>query len=153
MDEHLKPPDTPKGSTIPADPSGFKHVDQWVAPWIKKHAQLEKGLWLNNCWRGLHGPIEVLSRQAMQIYNNDWLKCEVVAQQKPQEDVYLQECMQTLGIWKSDLKFLLAEDHCDNPDFYKCDDSQFVAFHPFKVRRRREERVVLGPGGNWRFWG
>lgn len=104
-------------------------------PWIQNHAQEGNGLWLNNCWRGLHGPIEVLSRQAMQIYNNRWLQCEAVAEAKPQEDVYLQECMQTLGIWKSDMKHLLAEDHCDHHDFWKC-EGNFVAYHPFKEEKK-----------------
>ena len=32
-----------------------------------------------------HGPIEVMSKQAMQVYNDRWMQCQIVAQQKPQE--------------------------------------------------------------------
>ena len=100
-------------------------------PWIREHAQKGTGLWLNNCWRGLHGPIEVLSHLAMKTYKSREQQCDQVAQQKPQEDVYLQECLNTVGIWKADLKYLLAEDHCDHPDYWKC-EGNFVAYHPFK---------------------
>eukprot|EP00913_Durusdinium_trenchii_P012470 g11706.t1 len=59
--------------------------------WIQDHAQTGTGLWLNNCWRGLHGPIEVLSKRAMQIYSDRWTQCHGTKMAYPQEDVYLME--------------------------------------------------------------
>ncbi|CAK9102619.1 Copia protein [Durusdinium trenchii] len=102
--------------------------------WIQDHAQTGTGLWLNNCWRGLHGPIEVLSKRAMQIYSDRWTQCHGTKMAYPQEDVYLMECLQHLGIWKADVKHLLAEDHCDHHDYYKC-EGNFVAYHPFKEEK------------------
>ncbi|CAJ1376310.1 unnamed protein product [Effrenium voratum] len=102
-------------------------------PFIRQHAQTGTGLWLNNCVHGLHGPIEVLSRQAMQIYISRWNDCQNVANHVPQEDVYLRKCMDHLGVWKSDNYILLAEDHCDHSDYYKC-EGNFVAYHPFKAK-------------------
>ena len=36
--------------------------------------------------------------------------CFLFSLLKATQDVYLQECLNTVGIWKADLKYLLAED-------------------------------------------
>mmetsp|Transcript_11366 Transcript_11366/g.21465 ORF Transcript_11366/g.21465 Transcript_11366/m.21465 type:complete len:472 (-) Transcript_11366:86-1501(-) len=100
-------------------------------PWVKGHAQTATGLWLNNCWRGLHGPIEVVSRRAMEVWDERWPQCDAVAYKHPQEDVYLRVCMETIGVWRHDAWSLLAEDHCDRPDYQLC-AGNWIAYHPFK---------------------
>lgn len=99
--------------------------------WIRSHAQIGNGVWLNNCWRGLHGPIEVLSMRAMQVYHQHWAECASVAATRPQEDVYLGSCMHHLRVHRHDAWSLLAEDHCDQPKYKEC-SGNWISYHPFK---------------------
>jgi len=99
----------------------------------------ETGLWLNNCYLGLHGPIEVLSKKALQTYNSNKKKCQSGKVSKiGQEDYFLRECFKKIGIEKVDAFNLLLEsdfacgEHASAPnDKPPCFDSK-VAFHPFK---------------------
>jgi hypothetical protein len=100
-------------------------------------SQSHKGIFLNNCKLGLHGPLEVISRRAMEVFAASWdsVQCGYA----PQEDVYLQECMQNLGVKQIDeFDRLLAEKECErdgwyqDPDWRKCEGSK-AAFHPFKT--------------------
>lgn len=91
------------------------------------------GLFLNNCQLGLHGPIEVTSRRALEIYRDHHYACP----RPPQEDTYVQECFQHIGVSKRDVWDLLAERDCrrdgfvKDPEWHKC-ASRHAAFHPFK---------------------
>jgi len=85
------------------------------------------GTFLNNCGFGLHGPLEVLSRRALEVYAEGVDDCP----QPPQEDVYLQQCLIHLGVVQVNHFNLLAEAHCAFEDWEKC-DSDHVSFHPFK---------------------
>lgn len=89
--------------------------------------QVGRGLFLNNCGYGLHGPLEVVSRRALEVYSDGSASCP----EPPQEDVYLQKCLVHLGVQQVDRFSLLAEDHCDSKDWMQCTGQQ-VAFHPFK---------------------
>lgn len=86
-----------------------------------------KGLFLNNCRFGLHGPLEVVSRRALETYGMEQGKCE----RPPQEDVYLQHCMLTIGVTQMNQWNLLAEAACRSPEWQSC-HSAHAAFHPFK---------------------
>lgn len=94
---------------------------------LRSSVESGKGLFLNNCRFGLHGPLEVLSRRALEEYGEGWHKCR----QPPQEDVYLQHCMLTLGVMQMNQFNLLAEAACRSPDWQDCHSPQ-AAFHPFK---------------------
>jgi len=90
-------------------------------------AQDGRGIFLNNCGFGLHGPIEVVSRKALLTYEEGYKDCP----SPPQEDVYLQACMNHLGVKQVNQFTLLSEDHCRTPNWQKC-ESEHVSFHPFK---------------------
>jgi len=87
-----------------------------------------KGVFMRNCVFGLHGPLEVISKKAMEVYRQGWKGCN----KPPQEDVYLQSCLLGLGSKQVDSFELLAEDHCQSKEWQKC-RSGHVAFHPFKT--------------------
>lgn len=100
-------------------------VDEYRVP---RHAAF-----LNNCQLGLHGPVEVVSRMALEVFYVRHQECGYV----PTEDTYLSSCMQHIGVEKVDRWDLLAEKECyrngfvKDPQWYLCNDGH-VAFHPFK---------------------
>jgi len=115
--------------TVKADPDAvFMPMRLRALVGSEDRAQEGNGMILNNCKFGLHGPLEVVSRRALEVYAEGSDRCK----HPPQEDVYLQACMQTLGVREVDQFKLLAEDHCKSKDWDKC-QSRHVAFHPFKT--------------------
>merc|ERR1712060_538176 len=90
-------------------------------------AQDYNGIFLNNCGFGLHGPIEVVSRRALETYGDGFHHCD----QPPQEDVFLQACMNKLGVTQVNQFSLLSEEACRTPNWQACQSSH-VSFHPFK---------------------
>merc|ERR1712151_1000458 len=92
------------------------------------------GIFLNNCKLGLHGPIEVVSRKALEVYAAHRNACE----EPPQEDVYLMACLLKNGARQLDMFNVLAEKDCwrdgwhQDPDWRSC-TSDRAAFHPFKT--------------------
>ncbi|CAK0794828.1 unnamed protein product [Prorocentrum cordatum] len=61
-------------------------------------AQENKGQFLNGCFIGLHGPLEVLSRRALEVYGEGNEECG----QPVEEDVYIRGCLQFLGVFQQD---------------------------------------------------
>lgn len=99
-------------------------------------AQAGTGVFLKNCKLGLHGPLEVLSRQAVEAYSRGHRDhCEA----PPQEDVYIHDCLLKLGVQEVERYDLLAEEECHRGDFvasprwWACDELEKSAFHPFKT--------------------
>mmetsp|Transcript_55458 Transcript_55458/g.161973 ORF Transcript_55458/g.161973 Transcript_55458/m.161973 type:complete len:655 (+) Transcript_55458:215-2179(+) len=93
----------------------------------------ERNLWLNNCYLGNHGPIEVFSRQAFEVYSHRKRECSLLWRNSPQEDVWLRRCLGLLGSTKVDAYNVLYEGAwaCTEPPRLGCATYQ-VAFHPFK---------------------
>jgi len=94
---------------------------------------------LNNCYLGMHGPIEVLSKQAVASYRLGKEQCRNGAPYvHKQEDFYFRKCWQLLGVAKIDVFNILMESN------YACNErpttrdgrhpcfSRQVSFHPFK---------------------
>jgi hypothetical protein len=99
-----------------------------------------QGAYLNNCWRGMHGPIEVLSTSAVSTYVDGYPNCAEHFRQACSgdclwgEDMFMDQCLwHVLKVKRDDAFSLLVEDHCDPPvGWQSCEDQQFVAYHPFK---------------------
>jgi len=87
-------------------------------------------MYLNNCKFGLHGPIEVVSREGVATYIANLHSCEDIRKQPFGEDKYLRRCLERLGVRRVDQFSLLSELNCGQhpPD---CTAAS-VAFHPFK---------------------
>lgn len=92
-------------------------------------ANESKGAWLRNCFMGLHGPIEVMSKNAMDVFNGTWHWCP---QNFPEEDVFLEKCMWASGIHQVNAYNMLQEPHCKGWDYQACRGRDAVVFHPFK---------------------
>jgi len=87
-------------------------------------------MYLNNCRFGLHGPIEVLSREAVATYISGADRCEAIQEKPFGEDEYLRRCLDKLGVRRVDEFSLLNEQACGVLPVI-C-TSAHVAFHPFK---------------------
>jgi len=99
----------------------------------------ETGFWLNNCYLGLHGPIEVLSTRALRTYNASQASCRRGDVAKiGQEDYFIRECFKMIGIQQVDAYNLLLEsdfacgEHASGPGPKPPCFAPQVAFHPFK---------------------
>jgi len=97
-------------------------------------AQADNGQFLNACFIGLHGPLEVLSRKALEVYAEGYSSCD----QPVEEDVYIRSCLAHLNVAQKDQFDILDEKDCardgnvQSPDWQQC-LSGHAAFHPFKT--------------------
>jgi len=110
---------------------------------LPHHAEEGRGVYLNNCQRGMHGPIEVFSRNAVEALKDNWQACQDHFTQlcggdcKWGEDMFIDQCLQkVVGARRDNEWSLLVEDHCmaDGQSWAgtgMCDGTH-VAFHPFK---------------------
>merc|ERR1719464_1407792 len=99
------------------------------------------GAYLNNCKMGMHGPIEVYSRKAVQTWTAGIDRCVAHFNKlcsgdcKWGEDLFIDQCLwKVLHVRRENAPSLLREDHCDPPPGWKTCRNQpsVVAFHPFK---------------------
>merc|ERR1712039_370212 len=63
-----------------------------------KEGLSQAAMYLINCRFGLHGPIEVLSREAVVTVMENREKCEEIRAKPYGEDKYLDKCLQVLGV-------------------------------------------------------
>jgi len=102
---------------------------------------LDGGVYLNNCKYGLHGPLEVFSRRAVQAWALGSAECVRHFTRVCSgdcfwgEDLFVDQCLwKVLKIQRTDEFKQLMEDHCDAPDDWRqCKYPDYVAFHPFKT--------------------
>jgi len=102
--------------------------------------ETEKGVYLNNCKFGMHGPIEVFSRNAVitwstghkQCVDHFWQLCHGDCLWG--EDLFIDQCLyKVLDARRENDYRILFEDHCDPPpNWQTCDDLTAISFHPFK---------------------
>lgn len=105
------------------------------------HPEGPRGVYLNNCERGMHGPIEVFSRNAVNSFAYgkahciDHFNALCSGSCGWGEDMFIDQCMdKVLQVTRQFEPRLLVEDHCDPPpDWQSCHDAQIVAYHPFKT--------------------
>jgi len=129
-------------------------------PILRQYSKVDShektGMYLNNCRFGLHGPIEVISRNAVQALVDGWRHCRNyfhMACSGPcwwSEDLFIDQCLsQVLYVKRESSDQLLSEDKCDPPkDWRSCEDTSTAAFHPFKDEGQYAECVENAePGG------
>jgi hypothetical protein len=100
--------------------------------------------WVNNCHHGMHGPLEVLSREAMTRLAQDYMAAPDKSTphscytslpfEEWGEDMFLDQCLKTVYKLPGDLdERLICEADCNCDDYFWCqNDAARVAFHPFK---------------------
>eukprot|EP00415_Alexandrium_ostenfeldii_P000811 UN0811 len=100
----------------------------------------EDGVYLNNCKFGMHGPLEVFSRNAIWSWGYGAKSCFIHFYNLCSgpclwgEDLFVDQCLsRKLHLDRRNVYELLTEDHCDPPDGWEdCKDEKSVAFHPYK---------------------
>jgi len=116
------------------------------------------GIYFNNCEEGLHGPIEVFSKNAFISVGRAAQRCKAAYDQQEcsdnctgvweqtkycngpciqwwGEDIWVDQCLTDFTNAKRVMvKTLLQEDHCKPQlaNWRSCTDPHTVAFHPFK---------------------
>jgi len=126
------------GWTVKVDPDSVFHPERLRS--VFKYGSIKDKVYFNNCKFGLHGPIEVFSRNAVQAWG--WGKDQCDAHFRKLcagdcfwgEDMFIDQCLSRVLKVRRELKdSLLVEDHCDAPEGWAdCSDQKFVAYHPFK---------------------
>jgi hypothetical protein len=98
-----------------------------------------EGAYLNNCKYGLHGPLEVFSREAVKRWASGSANCVTYFNKICHgpcawgEDMFIDQCLsRVIKIPRLNDWNLLSEDHCDSTDWEQCQNGG-VAFHPFKT--------------------
>mmetsp|Transcript_51348 Transcript_51348/g.164430 ORF Transcript_51348/g.164430 Transcript_51348/m.164430 type:complete len:510 (+) Transcript_51348:66-1595(+) len=107
---------------------------------LQAHKEGPRGAYLSNCRMGMHGPLEVLSRNAVTIWYHGIQRCVQHFTKLCSgpclwgEDMFIDQCLQkVLNASREDEYQVMLEDHCDPPqDWGSCKNSTVAAFHPFK---------------------
>jgi hypothetical protein len=128
--------------TVKVDPDAVFFPERLRALLVN-HKETPKGVYLNNCKLGMHGPLEVFSRNAVNAWASGRWACvnhfkQVCAGNcKWGEDMFIDQCM--MRVLKLQREFepeLLVEDHCKPPPGWAdCKDARMVSFHPFKKQK------------------
>ena len=105
---------------------------------IAFHHDEPGGVYFNNCKFGLHGPIEVFSQKAVDVWRKGRQRCVDHFEKLCSgpclwgEDMFIDQCLQkVLKVKRVNDWNLISEAHCDSPDWPECRNGR-VAFHPFK---------------------
>jgi len=130
--------------TVKADPD-TAFFPQRLRVVIAFHSVPVGGMYLNNCEYGLHGPLEVFSREAIARWHAGEDECKRHFDKLCKgpclwgEDMFIDQCLQkVLKVPRVDDWNLLSEPHCSAKDWDKC-ESQHVSFHPFKTKAKYAE--------------
>lgn len=134
--------------TVKADPDAVFFPER-LKTVLMQHPVAEGGVYLVNCPRGLHGPVEVLSREAVEKLFYGWEQCKEHFLQLCNgdcqwgEDMFADQCLNTvLNVRCEHDDRILIEDACDPPaGWLDCPPSLggVVSLHPFKTPERYEE--------------
>lgn len=128
--------------TVKSDPDAVFFADR-LRSLLPHHPEEGKGVYLNNCKFGMHGPVEVFSRNAVGRLVQNWGQCQDHFQKKCGgdcqwgEDMFIDQCLKEVVLARRDDEWvLLAEDHClangqTQWSANDCDGTK-AAFHPFK---------------------
>jgi hypothetical protein len=132
--------------TVKVDPDTVFVVPRLRAA-LQAHPETEDGVYINNCKYGLHGPLEVFSRNAVKAWAMGSESCVDHFTKLCSgdcawgEDMFIDQCLSRVLKLQRDSDFrLLVEDHCDPPNGWKsCGDGSYASYHPFKSVSEYEE--------------
>lgn len=134
--------------TVKTDPDTV-FLPQRLRPILKMYEPHDKkdGVYLNNCRMGMHGPLEVLSRNAIHTWGAGARTCFDYFYDLCSgpclwgEDMFMDQCLkQVLNVSRINVYTLLIEEHCDpKEDWDSCLDPMGVSFHPFKKANAYKE--------------
>merc|ERR1712187_160158 len=123
------------GWTVKVDPDAV-----FLPGRLKRHlasSEYEGAMYLNNCDQGLHGPIEIVSKEGMEAFKNGIDTCVTALSNEwdhAGEDVFLRHCFGLLQVTRVDDYDILSEPVCmgHDPLHVGCGTGE-ISFHPFKT--------------------
>jgi len=126
--------------TVKADPDCVFFPDRLRLVLRKHPKDVDKGMYLTNCRFGMHGPLEVFSRNAVRAWHNGVQTCETYFNDQCSgdclwgEDMFIDQCLlRVLHVKRLEEFNFMLEDHCDPPEGWdSCRNESVTAFHPFK---------------------
>jgi len=126
--------------TVKADPDCVFFPNRLRRLLFHHEPEPEQGVYLNNCKFGMHGPLEVFSRKAVQAWGKSIDRCMQHFTRLCSgpclwgEDMFIDQCLEkVVGVRRDEEFGLLTEDHCDPPQNWQdCKDPDRVSFHPYK---------------------
>eukprot|EP00419_Tripos_fusus_P072141 CAMPEP_0172902144 /NCGR_PEP_ID=MMETSP1075-20121228/167792_1 /TAXON_ID=2916 /ORGANISM="Ceratium fusus, Strain PA161109" /LENGTH=649 /DNA_ID=CAMNT_0013758679 /DNA_START=13 /DNA_END=1962 /DNA_ORIENTATION=- len=126
--------------TVKVDPDCVFFPSRLHASLASRHGG-DHAVYINNCRFGMHGPLEVFSRKAVQAWSEGTQQCQNHFTKLCSgdchwgEDLFIDQClMKVLKIERISDYNLLAEDHCDPEEGWEtCRNQSKTAFHPFKT--------------------
>mmetsp|Transcript_134081 Transcript_134081/g.298975 ORF Transcript_134081/g.298975 Transcript_134081/m.298975 type:complete len:358 (-) Transcript_134081:11-1084(-) len=107
---------------------------------LMRHTDRRRGVYFNNCKFGLHGPLEVFSKNAVGMWAAGMTRCVAHFHKlcsgpcRWGEDMFIDQCLlRVLKVRRESDWDVLQEDHCDAPKGWRsCSNGSKAAFHPFK---------------------
>lgn len=128
--------------TVKVDPDCVFFPERMV-PTLSPHVTAGRegtGVYINNCPFGMHGPLEVFSRAAVDTWHDGHQSCFDHFSELCDgpclwgEDMFIDQCLQKwLNSTRVDDFGQLVEDHCDPPpSWQECKNGTVAALHPFK---------------------
>jgi hypothetical protein len=117
---------------------------------LTRHPEEGRGVYINNCNMGMHGPLEVFSRNAVQTFWSGRQSCidhfRGVCQGDCDwgEDMFIDQCLsKVLAVKRAFDGDVLLEDHCNPPpDWRSCTSPSAAAFHPYKDINQYQQCLV-----------
>jgi len=139
---------------VKVDPDTVFLVDRLRVA-ISFHNDEEGGIYFNNCKYGLHGPIEVFSQKAVDVWKGGRQRCVDHFEKLCSgpclwgEDMFIDQCLQkVLKVKRVNDWNLISEAHCDSPDWPECRNGR-VTFHPFKDLVSYEKCLENADAKSW----
>mmetsp|Transcript_121249 Transcript_121249/g.343523 ORF Transcript_121249/g.343523 Transcript_121249/m.343523 type:complete len:382 (-) Transcript_121249:238-1383(-) len=126
--------------TVKVDPDTVFLPDR-LRGMLKDYEEPAGGVYINNCRYGLHGPIEIFSRNTVTTFGVRRGECKKYFDEeckgpcKYGEDWYVDQCLQkVLKVKRVDNFKILTEEHCKPPKNWRnCEMKGVASFHPFKT--------------------
>eukprot|EP00405_Crypthecodinium_cohnii_P014085 CAMPEP_0206459332 /NCGR_PEP_ID=MMETSP0324_2-20121206/24112_1 /ASSEMBLY_ACC=CAM_ASM_000836 /TAXON_ID=2866 /ORGANISM="Crypthecodinium cohnii, Strain Seligo" /LENGTH=804 /DNA_ID=CAMNT_0053930861 /DNA_START=33 /DNA_END=2447 /DNA_ORIENTATION=- len=127
---------------VKVDPDAVFFADR-LRQMVGVHYERKNGVYLNNCKYGLHGPLEVFSKNAISTWGSGYKTCQDYFWKLCHgdcfwgEDLFIDQCLwKVLNVTRENDYRQLVEDHCDAPvknwTDYTCEDTMHATYHPFK---------------------
>ncbi|CAE8741616.1 unnamed protein product [Polarella glacialis] len=124
--------------TVKVDPDSVFFVQRLRVAVAFHNDTAEVGTYFNNCKFGLHGPIEVLSKKAVDAWRDGRQNCKQHFDKLCSgpclwgEDMFIDQCLEkVLKAKRVDDWNLISEAHCASVDWTECRNGA-ITFHPFK---------------------
>jgi len=122
--------------TVKVDPDAV-FFPKRLGGYLKEH--VGSPVYTTDCryWGGdpdgkVFGALEVVSKQGIGTFKENWDTCKNLPWQGWGEDYWLDHCLKQIGVPSVNLADYVTDGTCPLGGYAGCDDGKFVALHPYK---------------------